>query len=453
LAKLQKGKLKLKVSQGNLGLFLATLTRAFEYKAESKHINYKIDIRDVGMAWYDEDAIEKIVTNLLANAMKYSPEEGKCVFEAANIDGKLKISVANTVDAKVGIEVEKLFTRFYQKDEYAEGAGVGLSLVKELVQLYRGEVSVQMESESMIHFQVNLPIRKSELAHAEILDLPYETASNEISEFLADGKDSSIELGPKGGKNELPILLIVEDHQEVREFIGSMWRDRFHILEAENGKIGMEKALESIPDLIITDVRMPVCDGIELCNNLKTDERTSHIPVILLTAGAGEENELRGLTSGADDFITKPFKLRLLQKRADNLIQTRRVLRERYSQEVVLKAKDISVTPTDEIFLNKVQKVLDDRLSDSEFNSTTFCKLIGMSRMQLHRKLLALTGLSTTAFIRSERLKQAVHILTTSDATVNEVAYTIGFNTPSYFIKCFKEAYQKTPSEYLQSKY
>lgn len=230
-----------------------------------------------------------------------------------------------------------------------------------------------------------------------------------------------------------------------------MWKERFHILEAENGKTGMEKALETIPDLVITDVRMPVCDGITFCNNLKIDERTSHIPIILLTAGVGEENELKGLTSGADDFVTKPFKIRILEKRVENLIQTRKLLRDRYSQEVVLKAKDISVTPTDEIFLNKVQKVLDERLSDSDFDSMTFCKLVGMSRMQLHRKLLALTGLSTTAFMRSQRLKQAVHILKTSDVTVNEVAYAIGFNTPSYFIKCFKEAYQKTPTEYLQS--
>lgn len=452
LAKLQKGKLKLTVTQGNLRLFLGILAKAFEYRAESRSIDFKIDIQNFDLAWYDEDAIEKIVTNLLSNAMKYCPEKGYCTFDAIKKEGKLVLNVTNTVEVDDKINIEKIFTRFYQENEYSEGVGVGLSLVKELVQLYQGEVSVQMESERTIRFQVVLPIEKSDLVNVEILDSSLEKISVRVTNTPSkvDGRDSN---GSESNdlKNELPILLIVEDHQEVREFISSMWKDRFRILEAENGKIGIKKALAVIPDLIITDVRMPVCDGITLCNNLKTDERTSHIPIILLTAGAGEENELRGLTSGADDFITKPFKLRILQKRVENLIQTRKSLRSRYSQEVMLKAKDISVTPTDEIFLNKVQKVLDGRLSDPEFDSTLFCKLVGMSRMQLHRKLLALTGLSTTAFIRSERLKQAVHILKTSDATINEVAYTVGFNTPSYFIKCFKEAYQKTPSEYLKS--
>jgi len=198
-------------------------------------------------------------------------------------------------------------------------------------------------------------------------------------------------------------------------------------------------------------VRMPVRDGIELCNTLKTDQRTSHIPIILLTAGSGEEHELKGLQSGADDFVTKPFKLRLLERRVQNLIDTRRALRSRYSQELVLKAKDIAITPTDEVFLENVQQVLDDQLSDAGFNAGKFASAVGMSRMQLHRKLTAITGLSTTEFIRSQRLKQAIRILKNSDATVNEVAYTVGFNTPSYFIKCFKEAYGKTPVEYSRA--
>ena len=249
---------------------------------------------------------------------------------------------------------------------------------------------------------------------------------------------------------EIPLLLVVEDQKEIRDFLISVWKERYQIIHAENGKEGIQKALETVPDLIISDVRMPACDGIELCNTLKTDERTSHIPIILLTAGTGEEQELKGLSSGADYFVAKPFKLRVLQTKVDNLIQSRRALRQRYSQEVVLKAKDIAITPIDEVFLNRLQKVLDDRLSDSDFNSSDFCKALGMSRMQLHRKLLVFTGLSATAFIRSQRLKQAVHILQTSDATISEVAYAVGFNTPSYFIKCFKETYKKTPTAYIQ---
>lgn len=448
LAKLQKGKLKLKATQGNLGLFLGTLAKSFEYEAETKNINFEINIHDFGVNWYDEDAMEKIVTNLLSNAMKYCLGGGECNFDATTQDDKMILYVTNTVEPNSEIEVEKLFTRFYQKDEFSEGAGVGLALVKELVQLYNGNVRVRTESENKIQFQVIIPLKKADLKDFEFFD-----ETNNIGLITNSNLEntSAKVVESEGMKEDLPILLVVEDHKEVREFIGSMWNGRYQIFEAENGKVGMEKALETIPDIVITDVRMPICDGITLCNNLKSDERTSHIPVILLTAGIGEENELKGLTSGADDFITKPFKTRILHKRVENLIQTRKSLRDRYSQEVVLKATDISVTKTDEIFLQKVQKVLDEKLSDSEFDSTTFGKQVGMSRMQLHRKLMALTGLSTSAFIRSQRLKQALHILKTSDATVNEVAYTIGFNTPSYFIKCFKETYNKTPSEYLQS--
>ena len=363
---------------------------------------------------------------------------------------KVVISVKNKVENLSEIEVDRLFTRFYQKDEYAEGIGVGLSLVKELVNLYRGEVSVRIEDHNMIHFKVILPFERELFESVEILNAP------EVNKKLkgpADrvGLNKASKTVSKKTKEKLPLVLIVEDHKEIRDFLKSAWDKKYHLYEAENGKSGVEKALEIIPDLIITDVRMPILDGIELCNTLKTDERTSHIPIILLTAGQGEENELKGLQSGADDFITKPFKLKILEKRVENLIESRKALRSRYSQEVILKAKDIAITPTDEIFLNKVQRLLDEQLSNPDFNAATFSKNVGMSRMQLHRKLLAYSGLSTTAFIRSQRLKQAIHILQTSDASINEVAYSVGFNTPSYFIKCFKETFAKTPAEYLQT--
>lgn len=246
-------------------------------------------------------------------------------------------------------------------------------------------------------------------------------------------------------------MLIVEDHQEVRTFIKLALQSKYRILEAENGKTGMEIAFSQVPDIVLSDIRMPLQNGIQLCNTLKTDERTSHIPIILLTASVGEEDELKGLTSGADDFVTKPFKIKVLEQRIANLVAIRRSLRNRYSQELVLKPKDISISPGDEMFLDKMQHILDEHLSNPEFNSEVFSKKAKMSRMQLHRKLLAYTGLSTSAFIRSQRLKQALQILKTSDLTINEVAYTVGFNTPTYFMKCFKETFDKTPSEYLKS--
>ncbi|SDM14368.1 two-component regulator propeller domain-containing protein [Kriegella aquimaris] len=447
LAKLEKGELKLRIDKGNLGLFLGMITTSFEYKAQERNITYTITIENLDVAWFDEDALEKIVTNLLSNAFKYGSQGGECHFKAIRSEDNILISVKNTVEKHSDIDVDKLFTRFYQQDAHADGAGIGLSMVKELVHLYHGQTSVAMEREDLIHFQIRLPIEKGAFGKEEFCKTTSEIPDRVSNTALVSGE--SLQVGQKEGVR--PILLIVEDQKEVREFLKSVWHTKYEVYEAYNGQKGVEKALEIVPDLIISDVRMPICDGIELCNRLKTDERTSHIPIILLTAGISEENELRGLRSGADDFITKPFKLSILETRVANFIATRKRLRSRYSQELVLEAKDIAITPTDEIFLNRVQRILDEHLSDASFNAAAFGERIGMSRMQLHRKLQAYTGLSTTEFIRSQRLRQAAQILKTTDITINEVAYTVGFNTPSYFIKCFKETYKKTPSEYLQS--
>jgi YesN/AraC family two-component response regulator len=304
-----------------------------------------------------------------------------------------------------------------------------------------------MEKPHAVHFAVTLPLDKTQLNHALII----ENTQIGAKKLTSDREDTNKEKQDQQLAQDLPLVLIVEDHKDVRDFLRSAWKEKYAVSEAKNGVEGIEKALKIVPDLILTDVRMPICTGIELCNALKKDERTSHIPIILLTSSTETENELKGLESGADDYISKPFKLPVLEKRIDNLIQIRKGLRFKYAQEYVLKAKDIAITPTDEVFLTKVQAILDEHLSDSEFNATAFHQKVGMSRMQLHRKLQTYTGLSTTEFIRSQRLKQAVLILKTSDATINEVAYAVGFSTPSYFIKCFKETYNNTPQEYAKS--
>ena len=449
LAKVDDGKLKLKLIQGNLGLFLRNIAASFDYLAESKKMNYVSDIGTIDEIWYDEDVIEKIAMNLLSNAMKYSPENGHCFFKAQILDKKVSIIVANSVKNLSNIPLDNLFSRFYQQDEFSSGAGVGLSLVKELVKLYGGEIDVEKGGENEIVFKVSLPVSKDSFISKNIPVL--ENQNTKLDDPDSENGEPVSNDNAPFQKADFPIILVVEDNADVRQFIATELGKNNQIYTAENGLKGIEKALELVPDVIISDVMMPLCNGIELCNTLKNDERTSHIPIILLTAHIGVENEMEGLKSGADDFITKPFKMRILGKRVENLMKTRRALRNRYSQEMVLQAKDIAITPTDEVFLNRLQKTLDDNLSDPQCNAAFFCKELGMSRMQLHRKLLAFTGLSTTAFLRSQRLKQAVHILQTSDASINEVAYEVGFNTPSYFIKCFKEAYKKTPSEYLQT--
>ena len=447
LAKLESGKLDLKVVSGHLSIFLNILSKSFDYRAQLKQIQYIIDVEEVAEVWYDEDVVEKVVTNLLSNAFKYTPKHGKCWFIAKKDGDFIQISVKNTVANGSVLQLDKLFTRFYQNDSYSEGVGVGLALVKELVRFYGGSVNAVLENEGIIHFSVCLPVLRNKFKTEYLIKekpLHCVTSRPELIDSRVVDREQKV-------VDDQPILLIVEDHAEIRAYIKQALGQEYKILEAQNGKIGIDMALAHIPDIILSDIRMPVCGGIELCNTLKTDERTSHVPIILLTASTSEENELKGLDSGADDFMTKPFKMCILQKRLANLIHQRKMLQDRYGRECVLKPMEITVSPADEILLGKFQKILDENLPDPSFNATIFSEKANMSRMQLHRKIKAFTGLTTSAFIRSQRLKQAEHLLQTSDITINEVAYATGFNTPTYFMKCFKETFKKTPSRYLQS--
>ncbi|MEO0572926.1 MAG: two-component regulator propeller domain-containing protein [Bacteroidota bacterium] len=431
LARLEEGKFQLNRQWGNLGLFLKSLAAAFEYEATQKNIFYEYKIQPIKTAYYDDDALDKIMVNLISNALKHGKANGKCQVLAEYMEDHLWLTVRNETD-KVVKDVQKLFERFYQNDERTKGAGIGLSLVQKLVKLQDGKIVVE-QTPTTIEFIVKLPMKLGK------------SNEQETPSSMPNGKEKTLQIG------QAPILLLVEDNKDVLEFMVSEFGKTYQIITANNGESGIKNAIAEVPDIIISDVKMPVKDGIELCNTLKTDERTSHVPIILLTASSDKQNELRGLKAGADDYVTKPFKIKILEKRVDNLVKSRQLLRQRYSQEGFLKPKDIAITPTDELFLNRVQEVMDGHLANPSFNAAQFSSQVGMSRMQLHRKLMTYTGLSTSAFIRSQRLKQAVKILKTSDATINEVAYSVGFNTPSYFIKCFKEAYKKTPSEYLQS--
>jgi DNA-binding response OmpR family regulator len=248
--------------------------------------------------------------------------------------------------------------------------------------------------------------------------------------------------------SELPILLVVDDNADIRALLKSNFKNSYNILTANDGAKGVQLAIEHVPDLIISDVMMPVKDGIALANELKNDERTSHIPIILLTAKAGEENELEGIETGADDYITKPFSNKILRSKVAKLIELRKQLQARYSQDVFLKPKDIAITPMDEHFFEKVQFVLDEKLVEPAFSAEEFSKSVNMSRMQLHRKLKALTGLSASAFIRSQRLKLATQLLKKADINISQIGFAVGFNDHSYFTKCFRETYECTPSEY-----
>ncbi|NER17065.1 hybrid sensor histidine kinase/response regulator transcription factor [Spongiivirga citrea] len=439
LAKLDDGKQKLHLKSGDLGLFLHSLVESFEYQATKRQIGFVKDIQIVKQVFYDEDVIEKIVVNLLSNALKYTSNNGDCFFSAKIESNQLLIVVKNDADELNSLQLEKVFTRFYQFNDHNEGTGIGLALTKELVELCKGTINVFVEDDQKIAFKVVLPIKTNSQTTTDTTSINYSIKTNASNEF--DETNTS----------ELPILLVIEDNNELRTFIQNNFVKTYQVLEAANGKTGLEMALEYVPDVILSDIQMPLMNGMELCDTLKADERTSHIPVILLTASFNQEHELKGLSSGADDYITKPFKLAILEQRIANQVNIRKQLRARYQKGMILKPKDLALTSIDEAFLNNIKNILDSHITDSAFTAEKFCEYANVSRMQLHRKLVALTGMSTSAFIRSQRLQLATEMLKNSDQTINEIAYAIGFNTPTYFMRCFKETFGKTPSEYLET--
>ncbi len=450
LAKLETGYQKLRIEHGNLSMLINQLVSSFKYQIEQKKIKFTSKIASIENAWYDKDVIEKIIINLMANAVKYAPKKGFINFKAIKQDDYLVVTILNNgcdVDPK---DINQLFNQFYQVNPNADGVGIGLALVKELVTLTKGQLIAHLVNNDELQFTVTMPINKASFNEADIV----EKLNNGIKKDIIDAQLSSNingkEFNIETSEIKKPMILVVEDNTQLRQYIKSILKPNYKVILAVNGKAGIEKALNKIPDLILSDIMMPKANGIELCNKLKNDTLTSHIPIILLTAKAGEQNELEGLEVGADDFITKPFNSKILVKRIENFISLSKSLQKRYTQFSVLTPKDIAITNLDETFLHEVEKVLNTHISKPNFSAQEFSKLMAMSRMQLHRKLMALTGLSTSQFIRSQRLKIAVNLLQESDLSVSEVAYQVGFNSVSYFIKCFKETYNTTPNSYIK---
>ncbi|MDF2157817.1 two-component regulator propeller domain-containing protein [Algoriphagus sp. CAU 1675] len=440
-SKIKSGKLSLQIKKGNLGLLIQTITMNFFYLASEKGMKLVTSIPLMTEIWFDADKIEKIVSNLLQNAIKYGKPNSKIELTTKITDGRFCISVKNhSIKNYSQQEIDQLFTKFFKPDRSTEGFGIGLPMIKDLVELHKGEIQLRLGNKEIFEVWIELPVDK------------YSFSPDDVDEETDSILGQDTEAYPVLAGEDAPLVLVVEDNDKLREFLITDLKAHFNVIQAENGKQGLFLAMQKVPDLVISDVMMPEMDGIELCKMLKNDEKTSHIPVILLTAKTEEENLLKGLEVGADDYIHKPFSIRQLLIRIEKLIELRKNLRIRYSGRTEIKPEEIAITSTDEKFLEKIQNIVNSDLMDSSFTVDEFCKKLGMSRMQLHRKLTALTGLSTTAFIRDQRLRKSLQKLEKSDETVSEIAYSVGFSSPSYFIKCFKETYQMTPLEYQQSK-
>jgi signal transduction histidine kinase/DNA-binding response OmpR family regulator/tetratricopeptide (TPR) repeat protein len=451
LSKLESGNMKLVIERQSVQSFLSSLIPSFRYSAEKKRINFITDLYDLkDYNYFDKDVLEKIIVNLMTNAIKYTPGNGVIKLSVFNKMNLLCLEVYNTGVGMSNEDKQKIYERFYQKDNEQPGVGIGLALTKELVLLHKGTINILSDEKSWVCFSVSIPGSKNSYSSGEISkqkksDGKLNSGSYLESAHTATDVIDEVEIN----KSDQPILLIVEDNTDLRMILHDLFKNDFNIIACKDGLEGVEKAFNYIPDIIISDVMMPTKNGYELTIQLKSDVRTSHIPVILLTARSGEENELTGFETGADAYIVKPFNRKILKLQVKKLIELRKKLRQRYSQELILKPKDIAINTMDQKFLEKVEQLLDNQITNSDFTSEIFSRQIGMSRMQLHRKLKALTGLSTSAFIRSQRLKLAVKLLEKDSSNISDVAYAVGFNDLTYFIKCFKEVYKTTPKKYI----
>ncbi len=405
--------------------------------------------------YFDKDILEKILGNLLSNAFKFTPEKGNINVNLISNNNDYEITVEDTGRGIPHEELGKIFDRFYQissTDSLRQhGTGIGLSLTKELVEMLNGTIKVNSSLKKGTSFIVTLPFLSQQEYHGDKTDIisKFELGDKynfpEIikyeSEEIYEDKDDEV-------SGELPIVLIVEDNNEVRNFIKSNLEKSYSVIEASNGIAGFNQSIKHVPDLIISDIMMPEMDGYELCKKLKTDERTSHIPVILLTAKASVEDKLEGLETGADDYLQKPFNSKELAARISNLITQREKLRKRFSRELFLQPKDIAITPADEKFLTRAMDIIEKNLSDPDFSVEIFGEEIGMSRVQLYRKIKALTDQSVSDFVRTMRLKRAAKLLKMKSASVTEICYEVGFNNLSYFAKTFKDLFGVSPSDY-----
>jgi DNA-binding response OmpR family regulator len=353
--------------------------------------------------------------------------------------------------------LEKVFDRFYQVEDgwkkESGGTGIGLSLTRELAELQHGEIKVESNLQQGTCFTVTLPVGKDHLKKQEYIIAEADEAEEEQSVHIKCSLSDNYQKTPEdvyeiSGISDLPMVLVVDDNQDIRSHIRQSLGSDFTIKEAENGKEGLDKATLLVPDLVITDLMMPELDGLELCKRLKTDERTSHIPVIMLTAKAEVEDKIEGLETGSDDYITKPFNNKELIARIRNLIGQRKKLIEKYNNQISLEPEKAEIRSVDEKFMDRVRKVIEKNISDCNFDVNSFYPEMGMSRMQLFRKLKALVNQTPSELIRNIRLNRAAQLMKQHYGNVAEVTYEVGFNNLSYFAKCFKEKYGLLPSEY-----
>lgn len=465
LSKLENGQYTLEVARGDVNSFLRGCVMMFSSLAEQKNISLLFvegtSVNEVHLLenfYFDRDAMQKIINNLLSNAIKFTPEEGKITVTVKLYEWKFneKAYEVTVSDTGIGIHEDKLpfiYDRFYQVDSSPnriyEGSGIGLAYVKELVDAHKGTISVESKPDEGTSFRVRFPLDIEYYKNSQVvISDHYEPAT--LNGYIPSPKNhvqNKSGIVPKISLKDKPIILVVEDHDEVRQYILDCMKDSFTMLEAANALRGIQIANDTIPDLIISDVMMPGMDGFEFCNKIKSSEKTSHIPIILLTARAAENDKISGLDAGADDYLAKPFNTKELLARAKNLIENRRLLREKFSDNTIIKPSEISVSSRDQVFMEKLLKVIETNMDNEKFGVEDLSDAVAMSQSQLHRKLKAIINQSANHFIRMVRMNRAKELLEKDAGNIAEVAYKVGYEDPGYFSKTYKAFFGHLPSE------
>ena len=444
--KVQNGKMELRLSDFNLAESMKQWIMLFSVSAQKKHIAISMDAPDTIMLRADQDKIERICYNLLSNALKYTSEGGEISLMAKEEGGRVMISVADNGCGISSDELPYIFDRFYQAKNAGRGTGIGLAIVKAFTELHHGEVSATSIEGKGSTFTIHIPVRQK----GEVTNQPTEKIEQLVEPSSAEevpNQARHIDELIQPYQTDKPEVLIIDDNIDIRTYLRSVLSEKYNVSEAADGKAGLELARKIVPDIVLSDIMMPVMDGLAFCQQLKTDKAISHIPVILLTARSLDEQRAEGYEHGADAYLSKPFSLRLLLSRIDNLIESRKKLNQTWSKGVEDDEIGNISNEIDKSFLKQLRKIIQENLANSDLSVEQIGDEIGLSRVQLYRKVKALTGYSPVEIVRKARLTRARHLLRTTEKTVSEVAYAVGFSTPSYFSKCYKDEFGENPKK------
>ena len=467
--KAESKKIKVNAVFGDIVDFCENIVSSFHVLANKKQLDlsFKSQVSEL-IAFFDHDLMEKIMNNILSNAVKFTPENGRIRVSLSVVKPRRQINAMLgqqnpefeiiVEDSGIGIpksKTSKIFGRFYQVDHESKvdytGSGVGLALTKKLVSLLDGSIDVTSRENKGSRFVMRFPlIVDSPSIEGKIESILLEEGIGELKRNFSDdssvSKDSELEIEEK-----LPLMLIVEDNTDMQRFLKTSFEGQYRIIQALNGRQGLKKALDNVPNIIISDVMMPEMDGIEFCERIKNNEITNHVPIIMLTAKGSVESKLKGLEVGADSYIPKPFDMRILEMKVKKLLEDRDILREKFRLKGITQdSKKIGINNTQKTFLEKAEKVIEENLMNNEFGVEDLALALSFSRMQLYRKFKSILGSSANEFIRNYRIKRAAHLLIETDLNVSEILYDVGFTNRSYFSKCFKQSFDMSPKEYAK---